>query len=160
MLHRNCCRFEAIVGAHSHQQVGSYQQQGNEDRSTASSFLYSLRREFVMERKKGPARRSGPFLLVTYRCRSFGRAALSDFYRPCREPGSAGPVSGRRLAADRVSDPAIDCADRVGFGSSCCFLSWERQCNVSTPPSFPAKRNRCRWCGRDGTALNSDRYVR
>jgi hypothetical protein len=101
-------------------------------------FLYSLRREFVMEKR--PARRSGPFLLVTYRCRSFGRAALSDFYYPCREPGSAGPVSGRRLAADRVSDPAIDSAGRVGFGSSCCFLSWEHRDNGSE--SAPFRKNK------------------
>jgi hypothetical protein len=70
------------------------------------------------------ARRSGPLLLVTYRCRSFGRAALWDFYHPSRGPGSAGPVSGRRLVADSASGPAFVSAGRVGFGSSSCFLSW------------------------------------
>jgi hypothetical protein len=64
-----------------------------------------------------------------YRCCSSDRAAPWDSYRPCREPGSAGQVSDHRLAADRVSDPAIDLAGRVGFGSSCCFLSWERPYN-------------------------------
>src|SRR6202521_1338082 len=79
--------------------------------------------------QKDTARRSGPSLLVTYRSCSFGRAALWDFYCPCQEPGSAGPVSSRRLVVDRVSDPALDSAGRVGSGSSCCFLSWEHHHN-------------------------------
>jgi hypothetical protein len=87
-----------------------------------------------MEQKNGP--RSGPFLLVTYRCRSFGRAALWDFYHPCRVAGSAGPVSGRRLVADQASDPALDSAGRVGFGSSCYFLSWEHHDNGSESAPF------------------------
>ena len=91
---------------------------------------------FVSLHEKETARRSGPSLLVTYRCRSFGRAALWDFYHPCREPGSAGPVSSRRLVVDRASDPALDFAGRVGFGSSCCFLSWEHHNNGSESAPF------------------------
>jgi hypothetical protein len=70
------------------------------------------------------ARRSGPFLLVTYQYCSFARAALWDFWYPCRESGFAGRVSDRHLAVDLASGPVLDSADRVGFGSSCCFLSW------------------------------------
>jgi hypothetical protein len=84
-------------------------------------------------KENGPP--SGPFLLVTYRCCLFGRAALWDFYHPCRGPGSAGPVSDRRLVADRASDP-VDSAGRVDFGSSCCFLSWEHRDNRSESASF------------------------
>jgi len=85
------------------------------------------------QRENGP--QSGPFLLVMYRYCSFGRAAPWDFDCPCREPGSAGPVFGHRLAADRVSGPAFDSAGRAGFGSSCCFLSWEHHDNG--PESAP-----------------------
>jgi hypothetical protein len=82
------------------------------------------------------ARRSEPLPLVTCRCCSFDRAALWDFFHLLREPGSAGPVSDRRLAVDQASDSAIDCAGRVGFGSSCCFLSWEHDSNGSEPATF------------------------
>src|ERR1700692_3192209 len=81
--------------------------------------------------QKETAGRSWPSLLVTYRSCSFGRAALWDFYCPCQEPGSAGPVSSRPLVADRASGPALDPAGRVGSGSSCCFLSWEHHNNDS-----------------------------
>ena len=78
---------------------------------------------------KNTARVGGPFLLITYRCCLFGQTALRHFWCPCREPGSAGPAFGRPLAADRVSDPAFASAVRVGFGPSCCFLSWEHHNN-------------------------------
>ncbi len=92
-----------------------------------------------MAQKSGP--RSEPLLLVTYRCRSFGRVALWDFYHPCRLPGSAGPVLGRRLVAGRASDPALDSAGRIGFGSSCCFLSWEHHDNGSESAHVPKNKN-------------------
>jgi hypothetical protein len=41
-----------------------------------------------------------------------------------------------------VSDPAIDCAGRVGFGSSCCFLSWEHHDNGSESGPVPIKQKR------------------
>lgn len=85
---------------------------------------------------KKPARLSGPSLLVTCRYCSFGRAALWDFCHPCQEPDSADPVSARRPAADQASDPALDSVGRVGFGSSCCFLSWEHHNNGSESAPF------------------------
>ena len=97
---------------------------GSFDIQTAS-FVALTGRALTILQAKGNGPLGGPFLLVTYRCCSFGRAALWDFYHPCRGPDSAGPVSGRRLVADRASDPALDSAGQVGFGSSCCFLSWE-----------------------------------
>jgi hypothetical protein len=52
--------------------------------------------------------------------------------------GSVGQVSGRRLV-DRVSDPVIAPAGRVEFGSSCCFLSWERRNNGYKSGVVPIK---------------------
>src|SRR5450759_1975475 len=91
---------------------------------------------------KKTARRSGPFHLVKYRCCSSGRTALWDFCHPCRETGSAGRVSDHRLAADRVSVPAIDSAGRVCFGSSWCFLSWEHHHNGRGFGFVPIKEKR------------------
>ena len=108
---------------------------GSFDIQTAS-FVALTGRALTILRAKGNGPLGGPFLLVTYRCCSFGRAALWDFYHPCRGPDSAGPVSGRRLVADRASDPALGSAGRVGFGSSCCFLSWEHRDNGSESASF------------------------
>jgi hypothetical protein len=104
------------------------------------SFVALTGRALTILRAKGNGPLGGPFLLVTYRCCSSGRAALWDFYHPCRGPDSAGPVSGRRLVADRASDPALDSAGQVGFGSSCCFLSWEHRDNGSE--SAPFRKNK------------------
>src|ERR1019366_4349511 len=112
---------------------------GSFDIQTASVVALTGRALTIL-RAKGNGPLGGPFLLVTYRCCSFGRAALWDFYHPCRGPDSAGPVSGRRLVADRASDPALDSAGQVGFGSSCCFLSWEHRDNGSE--SAPFRKNK------------------
>jgi hypothetical protein len=89
--------------------------------------------------KNGPP--SGPSLLVTYRSCSFGRAALWDFYCPCQEPGSAGPVSSRRLVVDRASDPALDSAGRVGSGSSCVSFHG----NTITTARSPRRSDKRKW---------------
>ena len=133
----NSSQVEVLRGGSKDNEIGI-------DKFNAGVVALNLDRAYDCGNSLGkwPTRQSGPFLLVTYRCRSFGRTALSDFYFLCRELGSAGPVSGRRLAADRVSDPAIDCAGRVGFGSSCCFLSWEHHDNGSECGPVPIKQKR------------------
>jgi hypothetical protein len=90
---------------------------------------------------KRPAE-AGRLLSITYRCRWSGRTALWDACHPLREPDSAGRVSGRRPAAGRASEPAFDSAARAGFGSSWCFLSWERQYN-GPPSGFVPDQERC-----------------
>jgi hypothetical protein len=89
--------------------------------------------------RKEAARRSGPLLSVRCRCRSFDHATPWDCCRPCREPDSAGRLSGHRLAAGRAFDLASGSAGRAGFGSSCCFLSWERRYNGSESGFVPIK---------------------
>jgi hypothetical protein len=93
---------------------------------------------------KETARRSGPFLLITYRYRWSGRAAPWDACHPLREPDSAGRVFDHRPAAGRASGPVFDFAARVGLGSSWCFLSWERQYNGPPFGFVPDKENAAR----------------
>jgi len=97
---------------------------------------------FISLHEEKTARRSGPSLSVTYRCRSFGRAAVWDFCHPLREPGSAGPVSDRRPAAERASAPAIDSVGQAGFGSSCLlpFMGTPIQ-----PPGVRLRSDKIKW---------------
>jgi hypothetical protein len=56
-----------------------------------------------------------------------------------QEPDFAAPVSDHRRAADPVSDPPVDLADRADSGSSWRFLSWERAYNGSQFGFVPDK---------------------
>jgi hypothetical protein len=84
-------------------------------------------------------------MIVRYRCRFFGQAGLSDFPHPFRESGSAGRVSGHRLA-DRTSDPGFDSAGPVGFDWSSCFLSWEHGTIAPALGRSQQRKNAIRFC--------------
>jgi hypothetical protein len=86
--------------------------------------------------ENGPPQRA---VCVRCRCRFFGPEALSELPHHHRDSGSVGRASERRPAADPVLGPEFGSVGRVGFGSSCCFLSWERRTNGPDSPGVPKK---------------------